>query len=88
MKLSEAFAETLFRHRNIFKAVDIAEVSGLSPNQISSFQRGGNLRSDSIDRILNALELLDPGAKSYMLSLVARNTVVIGEAKKLTPKLE
>lgn len=87
MRLSDAFAETLFRYRDVFKAVDIAEVSGLSPNQISSFQRGGNLRSDSIDRILDALESLDPGAKTYMLSLVAKK-VDIEEAKKLTPQPE
>lgn len=87
MRLSDAFAETLFRYRDVFKAIDIAEASGLSPNQISSFQRGGNLRSDSIDRILDALESLDPGAKTYMLSLVAKK-VDIEEAKKLTPQPE
>ena len=87
MRLSDAFAETLFRYRDVFKAVDIAEKSGLSPNQISSFQRGGNLRSDSIDRILDALESLEPGAKTHMLSLVAGNTKGISE-KKLTPQPE
>lgn len=87
MRLSDAFAETLFRYRDVFKAVDIAEKSGLSPNQISSFQRGGNLRSDSIDKILDALESLEPAAKTYMLSLVAKK-VDIEEAKKLTPQPE
>lgn len=85
MRLSDAFAETLFRYRDVFKAVDIAELSGLTPNQISSFQRGGNLRSDSIDKILDALESLDPTAKTYMLSLVAKK-VDVEEAKKATPQ--
>ncbi len=85
--MSDAFAETLFRYRDVFKAVDIAEVSGLSPNQISSFQRGGNLRSDSIDRILDDPQSLAPGAKTYMLSLVAVNTKGISE-KKLIPQPE
>lgn len=71
MRLSDAFAATLFRFRQEFKAVDLAEASGVSRNQISSFQRGGNLRSDSIDRLLEALEKLNPDAKVYMLSLVA-----------------
>lgn len=84
MKLSDALAETLFRYRDVFKAIDIAEKSGLTPNQISSFQRGGNLRSDSIDKILDALESLEPEAKIYMLSLVAGNAKGIGEAKKPT----
>lgn len=86
MKLSDALAETLFRYRGVFKAVDIANKSGLTPNQISSFQNGGNLRSDSIDKILDALESLDPGAKTYMLSLVAGNTKGISEKKLTQPE--
>lgn len=88
MRLSDAFAKTLFRYRDVFKAIDIAEISGLTPSQISSFQRGGNLRSDNIDKILDALESLKPEAKTYMLSLVAGNTEGIGEAKKPTLQLE
>lgn len=71
MRLSDAFAATLFRFRQEFKAVDLAEASGVSRNQISSFQRGGNLRSDSIDRLIEALEQLNPAAKAYMIGLLA-----------------
>ena len=63
MRLSDAFRETM-------KGIDVAEASGLSPNQISSFQNGGNLRSDSIDKLLAALNRLQPGSVEYMLSLV------------------
>lgn len=71
MRLCDAFAETLFRFRQEFKAIDVAEASGLSANQLSSFQRGGNLRSDSIDRLLDALLQLNPESKLYMLARVA-----------------
>lgn len=68
MRLSDAFRETMFRFR--LKGINVAEASGLSPNQISSFQNGGNLRSDSIDKLLVALNRLQPGSVEYMLSLV------------------
>lgn len=56
----------MFRFR--LKAINIAKQSGVTPKQISTFQNGGNLRIDSVERILEALP---KKAKAYMLKLVA-----------------
>ena len=65
MKFSEAFRETMFRFR--LKGADIAERSGLTTTQISKFRNGGNLNTDSLERVLNALP---SEAQEYMLLLV------------------
>jgi transcriptional regulator with XRE-family HTH domain len=67
MRFSEAFRETMFRFR--LKGIDIATQSGLTPSQISSFQHGGNLRIDSVEKILEALP---KQAKEYMLFLIIK----------------
>lgn len=66
MRFSEAFRETMFRFK--LKGIEIAKNSQLTPNQISTFQNGGNLRIDSVEKILEALP---KKAKAYMLKLVA-----------------
>ncbi|CAA9281142.1 hypothetical protein AVDCRST_MAG92-3553 [uncultured Coleofasciculus sp.] len=68
MRFSEAFRETIFRFR--LKGISLARRSGLTPKQISTFQNGGNLRIDSVEKILEALP---KPAKAYMLSLVAQD---------------
>ncbi|MFB8792261.1 MAG: hypothetical protein U7123_26290 [Potamolinea sp.] len=67
MRFTEAFRETVFRFR--LKGIDIANRSGLTPKQISSFINGGNIRVDSLEKIL---EVLPKQAKDYMLYLVAQ----------------
>lgn len=67
MRFTEAFRETVFRFR--LKGIDIANRSGLTPKQISSFINGGNIRVDSLEKIL---EVLPKQAKDYMLHLVAQ----------------
>jgi hypothetical protein len=67
MRFSEAFRETMFRFK--LKGIEIAKNSQLTPNQISTFQNGGNLRIDSVEKILAALP---KKAKAYMLKLVAQ----------------
>jgi transcriptional regulator with XRE-family HTH domain len=73
MRFSEAFRETMFRFK--LKGIEIAKQSQLTPNQISTFQNGGNLRIDSVEKILEALP---KPAKKYMLSLVAQDESLIG----------
>ena len=68
MRFAEAFRETMFRFK--LKGIEIAKHSRLTPNQISTFQNGGNLRIDSVEKILEALP---KPAKAYMLSLVAQD---------------
>lgn len=68
MRFSEAFRETLFRFK--LKGINVARRSGVTPKQISTFQNGGNLRIDSVEKILEALP---KKAKKYMLSLVAQD---------------
>jgi transcriptional regulator with XRE-family HTH domain len=77
MRFSEAFRETMFRFR--LKGVEVAMKSGLTPSQISSFQNGGNLRIDSVEKILEALPLQ---AKSYMLSLVSQQEAISLQEQK------
>lgn len=58
----------MFRFK--LKGIEIAKHSQLTPNQISTFQNGGNLRIDSVEKILEALP---KKAKKYMLSLVEQD---------------
>jgi transcriptional regulator with XRE-family HTH domain len=65
MRFSEAFRETLFRFN--IKGADLAERAGVTPTQIGKFRNGGNLRIDSVERILAALP---SEAREYMMLLV------------------
>lgn len=65
MKFSEAFRETIFRFD--LKGAELAKQSGLTPAQVSEFRNGGNLRIDSVERLINALP---PEAQEYMMLLV------------------
>lgn len=64
--------ETLFRFK--LKGINVARRSGVTPKQISTFQNGGNLTIDSVEKILEALP---KPAKKYMLSLVAQDESLI-----------
>ena len=46
---------------------NLAERSGLTTMQISKFRNGGELRTDSLEKLLEALP---PEAREYMMSLV------------------
>lgn len=52
-KFSRVFKEVMFRYR--LSAVEIANISGLTAPQISRFRNGGNLRIDSLEKLLWAL---------------------------------
>lgn len=60
-----AFRETLFRFR--LTGAEIARKAGLTPNQVSAFQNGRNLRIDSVEKLLKALP---SEARAYLLELV------------------
>jgi transcriptional regulator with XRE-family HTH domain len=67
MKFSEAFRETLFRFD--IRGDELAAASGVTATQISKFRNGGNLRIDSVEKLLDALP---DEARSYLLLLVAQ----------------
>lgn len=66
MRFYEAFAATL-AHFNL-KGIDLAEMGDVDPSQISRFRQGGNLRIQSVEKIMAALP---PEAQVYMLNLLA-----------------
>lgn len=66
LKFSEAFREVMFRYE--LSGIELAERSGLTPAQISGFRNGGNLRTDSLEKIL---AVFPQDAKEYFLELVA-----------------
>ena len=68
MKFSDAFRETLHRHK--LTGADIARDAGLTDAKISNFRNGSNLRIDTLERILAALP---PKSREYMLQLVAED---------------
>jgi DNA-binding Xre family transcriptional regulator len=67
MRFSEAFRETLFRYGISGKC--LAEKSGVSERQISKFRNGDNLRTDTLEKLLEALP---ENAREYMMLLVLR----------------
>jgi DNA-binding Xre family transcriptional regulator len=66
MKFADAFRLTMFHFK--LSGADIAEKSGMSSAQISNFRNGKNIRTETLERILDALP---PEARLYMLDLVA-----------------
>jgi transcriptional regulator with XRE-family HTH domain len=66
VKFSEAFRETLFRFN--IRGDELAARSGVTATQISKFRNGGNLRIDSVEKLLDALP---DEARDYLLLLVA-----------------
>ena len=65
MRFSDAFRETMFRYALTGK--EIADRSGVSERQISRFRNGENLRTDSLEKLIQALP---PDAREYMMLLV------------------
>jgi predicted transcriptional regulator len=65
MEFAAAFRETL--HHFKIKGEQVAQKSGLPASRISAFRNGTNVRSQNIERILDALP---PEAKLYWLHLV------------------
>ena len=65
MKFAEAFRETIFRYN--LTGNKLAAESGLTQMQISKFRNGGDLRTDSLEKLLEAMP---PEARQYMMSLV------------------
>jgi len=75
MKFSEAFKMTIERYELTGK--DLAELSGLTESQLSSFRNGGNLRTDSLEKLLG---IMDPEARQYMMNLVLSDQEVLGDS--------
>jgi transcriptional regulator with XRE-family HTH domain len=68
MRFAEAFRETMFRFN--LKGSELAEKTGLTPNQISDFRNDKlNPRADSIEKILTALT---QEQREYFLLLVSK----------------
>jgi hypothetical protein len=65
VRFYEAFAATL-AHFNL-KAVNLVEDGEVDASQISRFRQGGNLRIQSVERIMAALP---PEAQVYMMKLL------------------
>jgi hypothetical protein len=65
MKFAQAFRETMFRFD--LKGTALAAESGLTTMQISKFRNGGELRTDSVEKLLEAMPL---EARQYMMALV------------------
>lgn len=65
MKFAQAFKESVFRYS--LSGVKLAQDSGLTPGQVSKFRNGGELRTDSLEKLLEAMPL---EAREYMMSLV------------------
>ena len=65
MKFADAFRETMFRYN--LTGNKLAAESGLTEMQISKFRNGGELRTDSLEKLLEALPI---EAREYMMGLV------------------
>ena len=69
MKFADAFRETLFRFNVTGR--DLAAQTGLTVQQISKFRNGAEIRTDTLERLIEALS---PEAREYMMSLVLSHT--------------
>ena len=69
MKFADAFRETMFRFN--LTGNKLATESGLTKMQVSKFRNGGDIRTDSLDKLIEALS---PEAREYMMSLVLSHT--------------
>jgi hypothetical protein len=68
VRFYEAFVATL-AHFNL-KGVDLVEEGEVNASQISRFRQGGNLRIQSVEKIMATLP---PEAQVYMLKLLIMN---------------
>ena len=69
MKFADAFRETLFRFG--LTGRDLASQSGLTVQQISKFRNGAEIRTDTLERLIEALT---PEAREYFMALVLSHT--------------
>ncbi|HEY9907889.1 MAG TPA: helix-turn-helix transcriptional regulator [Thermosynechococcaceae cyanobacterium] len=54
----------------------LAEVTGLSQGHISEFRRGQtNPPCDTLERLINGLEAVEPGARRYFCQLMAGSAI-------------
>jgi DNA-binding Xre family transcriptional regulator len=65
MKFADAFRETLFRFNVTGR--DLAAQSGLTVQQISKFKNGAEIRTDTLEKLLEAMS---PEAREYFMGLV------------------
>jgi DNA-binding Xre family transcriptional regulator len=68
-KICNIFDQTL-RHFRI-KAVELSERAGVSNSSISAIRKGRPTTTDTLEKILDAMEELAPGSKGYFYHQLA-----------------
>ena len=68
-KICNIFDQTLRRFR--IKAVDLSERAGVSNSLISSIRNGKPTSTDTLEKLLDAMEELAPGSKGYFYGQLA-----------------
>jgi len=66
VKFGSAFKETMFRYDLV--GDQLAADAGVTPNQVSNLKKGKNVRSDTLERILDAMPT---DARGFFLKLIA-----------------
>jgi hypothetical protein len=70
MRIQEAFNDTLEKYRIGPKM--LAEVAGVSDSSVYNFRQGKRGASDEmLDRFLDAMDKIEPGARHHFCSLLA-----------------
>lgn len=68
-KICNIFDQTLKRYS--IKAVVLSELSGISNSMISAIRKGKPTTTDTLEKLLAAMEELAPGSKSYFYHQMA-----------------
>lgn len=77
--LNQLFAQTQDRYG--IKGKNLSEITGVSQNHISEFRRGRtDVSSSVLWKLVQAMDELAPGAKSYFCSLLNEKKASVGDA--------
>ena len=80
-KINESFVTTMSKFG--IKAKDLAELTGISAQQVTEFRRGRSwLSQDTFESLLENMERLSPGSKRYFCGLLANEAIAHTDKKQ------
>ena len=81
-KINEHFVTAMSKYG--IKAKELAELVGISAQQITEFRRGRSwVRQETFESILENMDHLSPGSKRYFCSLIANQEISKKDNKQI-----
>lgn len=80
-RINDLFVTTMTKYG--IKAKELAELTGISAQQVTEFRRGRSwLSQETFESLLENMDRLSPGSKTYFCSLLANQAITRTDKKQ------